>query len=121
MKRRNQNIYDISYQPQVIGEHQVHILIEEHPILNSPFTVTVLPSFTAPANIIGGLKGPWGVAVREGGEVVVAEYRMVTVYQSSVEVERRNHLVLVAQVLVSSNSPRRCSNRHWRKHSCGRL
>ena len=74
VKRRNQNIYDISYQPQVTGEYQIHILIEEHPILNSPFTVTVLPNFTAPANIIGDLKGPWGIAVREGGEVVVAEW-----------------------------------------------
>ena len=73
VKRRNQNIYDISYQPQVTGEHQLHILIEEHPILNSPFTVTVLPSFTAPTNIIGDLNEPWGIAVREGGEVVVAE------------------------------------------------
>ena len=74
VKRRNQNIYDISYQPQIIGEHQLHILIEEHPILNSPFTVAVaLPNFTAPANIIGDLKEPWGIAVREGGEVVVAE------------------------------------------------
>ena len=74
VKRRNQNIYDISYQPQVTGEHQLHILIEEQPILNSPFTVSVLPDFTAPAKVIGGLKGPWGIAVREGGEVVVAEY-----------------------------------------------
>ncbi|CAI8032117.1 E3 ubiquitin-protein ligase TRIM71 [Geodia barretti] len=73
-KRRNRNIYDISYQPQVTGEHQLHILIEEHPILNSPFTVTVLSNFTAPANIIRGLDMPWGIAVREGGEVVVAEY-----------------------------------------------
>ncbi|CAI8022665.1 E3 ubiquitin-protein ligase TRIM71, partial [Geodia barretti] len=73
VKRRNQNIYDISYQPQVTGEHQLHILIEEHPILNSPFTVTVLPNFTAPANIIGDLNAPYGIAVREGGEVVVAE------------------------------------------------
>ena len=74
VKRRNQNIYHISYQPQVTGEHQLNILIEEQPILNSPFTVTVLPNFTAPANIIGDLKGPWGIAVREGGEVVVAEH-----------------------------------------------
>ena len=74
VKRRNQNIYDISYQPQVTGEHQLHILIEEHPILNSPFTVTVLPNFTAPANIIGDLNSPWRVAVREEGEVVVAEW-----------------------------------------------
>ncbi|CAI8041732.1 E3 ubiquitin-protein ligase TRIM71, partial [Geodia barretti] len=73
VKRRNQNIYDISYQSQVAGEHQLHILIEEHPILNSPFTVTVLPNFTAPTNIIGDLNTPYGIAVREGGEVVVAE------------------------------------------------
>ena len=79
VKRRNQNIYDISYRPQVAGEHQLHILIEEHPILNSPFTVTVLPNFTAPANIIGYLKGPWGIAAREGGEVVVAEWSSLCV------------------------------------------
>ena len=74
MKRRYQNIYDISYQPQVTGEHQLHILIEERRILNSPFIVTVLPDFTAPANIIGNLNRPHGIAFREGGEVVVAEY-----------------------------------------------
>ena len=73
VKRRNDNRYDISYQPQATGEHQLHILIEEQPILNSPFTVTVLPNLTAPANIIGDLKRPWGIAVREGGQMVVAE------------------------------------------------
>ena len=73
VKRRNQNIYDIGYQPQVTGEHQLHILIEEQLILNSPFTVTVLPNFTAPAKVIGDLNKPWGIAVREGGEMVVAE------------------------------------------------
>ena len=74
VKRRNQNIYDISYQPQVTGEHQLHILIEEQPIFNSPFTVTVLPNFTTPAKVIGGLKGPWGIAIKKGGEMVVAEW-----------------------------------------------
>ena len=73
VKRRNQNIYDISYRPQVTGEYQIHILIEEHPILNTPFTVTVLPNFTAPTNTIGDLNYPNGIAVWEGGEVVVAE------------------------------------------------
>ena len=74
VKRRNDNRYDISYQPQATGEHQLHILIEEQPILNSPFTLTVLPNFTAPANIIRDLSRPWGIAVREGGQMVVAEY-----------------------------------------------
>ena len=73
VNRGDQNIYKISYQPQVTGEHQLHLLIGEHPILNSPFTVTVLPNLTAPANIIGDLNLPWGIAVREGGKVVVAE------------------------------------------------
>ena len=73
VKRRNQNIYDISYQPQVTGEHQLHILIEEQPILNSPFTVSVLPNFTAPAKVIGDLQGPRSIALREGGEMVVVE------------------------------------------------
>ena len=73
VKRRNGNRYDISYQPQATGEHQLHILIEEQPILNSPFTVTILPNLTAPANIIGDLKDPCGIAVREGGQIVVTE------------------------------------------------
>ena len=72
VKRRNQNIYDISYQSQITGEHQLHILIEEQPILNSPFTLTVLPNFTAPAKVIGDLNRPFGIAIMEGGEVMVA-------------------------------------------------
>ncbi|CAI8055041.1 E3 ubiquitin-protein ligase TRIM71 [Geodia barretti] len=66
VKRRNRNIYDISYQPQATGELQLHVLIEEHPILNSPFTVTVLPNFTAPANIIGDLNGAMGYSCQGG-------------------------------------------------------
>ena len=73
VKRRDLNIYDITYQPQHSGKHQLHILMEDHPILNSPFTVTILPHLTAPTNIIRDLKWPWGIAFREGGEVVVTE------------------------------------------------
>ena len=73
VKRRNDNIYDISYQPQTTGEHQLHILIEEQPILNSPFTVTVLPNFTTPTKVIGDLKGPWSIAFGDGGQIVVSE------------------------------------------------
>ena len=73
LKRRNQNMYEITHQPQHIGRHQLHILVEDHQILNSPFTVTILPNLTAPASIIGDLNRPWGIAAREGGELVVAE------------------------------------------------
>ena len=33
VERRNQNIYNISYQPQVTGQHLLHVLIEDRPIL----------------------------------------------------------------------------------------
>ena len=73
VKRRNDNIYDISYQPQASGEHQLHILVEEQPICNTPFTVTVLPNLTTPAKVIRDLKWPYGIAFGEGGQIVVSE------------------------------------------------
>ena len=73
VERRDKNSYDITYQPEHLGKHQLHILVEDHLIFNSPLTVTVLPNFTAPSNIIRDLNMPWGIAVREGGEIVVSE------------------------------------------------
>ena len=73
VERRDQNNYDITYQPQHSGKHQLHILIEDHHILNSPFSVAVLPDLTTPTNIIRDLERPYDIAVREGGEGVVAE------------------------------------------------
>ena len=73
VKRRNDNIYDINYQPLATGEYQLHILVDEQPICNSPFTVTVLPNLTAPAKVIRDLKGPWGIAIGEEVQIVVSE------------------------------------------------
>ena len=73
VKRKDDKNYEITYQPQLIGQHQLHISAQDQPILNSPFSVVVLPDLTAPERTIEGLKKPWGVAVREGGEVVVTE------------------------------------------------
>ena len=73
VNRRNDNIYDISYQPQATGEHQLYILIEEESICNSPFTVTVLPNLTAPAKVIGDLKWPRGIAFGEEQQIFVSE------------------------------------------------
>ena len=44
----------------------------EH-IKGSPFPVTVIRKLDTPIEIISGLKGPWGVAVNQKGEVVVGE------------------------------------------------
>ena len=72
VKRREENKYEISYQPQHRGRHQLHIRVEGKHISNSPFTVPVLPNLTAPT-IINGLQWPWGIAISEGEEIIVAE------------------------------------------------
>ena len=64
--------YEISYSPQHRGRHQLHIRVEDTHISGSPFTVAVLT--TTPTSSIRGLSGPWGVAVNERGQVIVAEY-----------------------------------------------
>ena len=73
VKRREENKYEISYQPQHRGRHQLHIQVKGKHILNSPFTVPVLLNLTVPTNTIGGLQHPWGIALSEGGEIIVAE------------------------------------------------
>ena len=66
-ERRDQKI------TQHPGQYGKRKLVEDCSILNSPSTVTFLPNFTAPTKIIRDLNRPWGIAVREGGEIVVSE------------------------------------------------
>ena len=68
--------YEISYQATSRGRHQLHIKVEGEHIKGSPFTVTVkLPvqKLGTPTKTISGLKNPWGVAVNQRGEIIVAE------------------------------------------------
>ena len=68
------NSYEITYQPQHRGRHQLHVAVEGCPIFNSPCTVNVLPNFTTPLKIVReGLRRPWNIAVREGGDMIVTE------------------------------------------------
>ena len=67
----DENIFEISYQPTYLGNHQLHIKMEEEHIKGSPFSITVI--MKKPINIINGLKNPWGVAVNKKGEIIVAE------------------------------------------------
>ena len=83
VETESKSIYNVSYEPQVTGEHQLHILVEEHPILNSPFAVTVLPNLTEPCELIEGLYQPMDVAVMKEGEVIIAEDSGVTMYTCS--------------------------------------
>ena len=70
------NKYEVSYQATSRGRHQLHIKVEGEHIKGSPFTVLVkLPvqKLGTPVRVIGGLRGPRGVAVNQRGEGIVAE------------------------------------------------
>ena len=69
--------YEISYQPNSRGRHQLHIKVKGEHIKGSPFTVIVkLPvqKLGTPIKIIGGLGGPCYVTVNQKGNIIVAEY-----------------------------------------------
>ena len=64
--------YQISYRPERRGRHQLHIRVEDTHISGSPFTTAVIA--TTPTRSITDLSWPWGVAVNERGQIVVAEH-----------------------------------------------
>ncbi len=81
VERRGESQYEISYQPTIMGRHQLCIKVGGQHIKGSPFSVNVqfIPVLT-----IGGVKNRTGVAVNWRGEVVVTEGggHCVTVFSS---------------------------------------
>ena len=76
VERRGQSQYKISYHPTIKGRHQLHIKMEDQHIRGSPFSVAVkspVEKLGTPILTIGGVRGPWGVAINQRGEVVVTE------------------------------------------------
>ena len=68
--------YEISYQPRVGGSHQLHVRVGREEVRGSPFPVTVKIPVDKLGTIIKTfdcVKGPWGVAGNNSGEVIVAE------------------------------------------------
>ena len=75
VKKTEASQYEISYQA-TSRRHQLHIKVEGEHIKGSPFTVTVkipVKKLGTPIKIIGGVNRPWGVAVNQRGEILVAE------------------------------------------------
>ena len=85
VERVRDNQYQISYRPEHRGRHQLHIRVKDTHISGSPFTTAVIT--TTPTNIIAGLNWPWGVAVNERGQIVVAEYNghCISIFSASGE------------------------------------
>ena len=73
VKKTEASLYEISYQATSRGMHQLHIKVEGEYIKGSPFPVTVIKKLGTPFKTISGVKWPWGVAVNQRGEVIVAE------------------------------------------------
>ena len=76
VKKTGDGQYEISYQPASRGRHQLHIKVEGDHIKGSPFPVTVnLPvqKLGTPIKTISRVNRPWGVAVNQRGEIIVAE------------------------------------------------
>ena len=77
LERSGQSQYEISYQPTIKGRHQLHVKVQGQHIRGSPFSVAVkspVENLGTPILTIGGVKNPWGVAINQRGEVVVAEW-----------------------------------------------
>ena len=74
VQKKEKNKYTFSYQPTHRGRHQLHVKVEGVPIRGSPFAVIAVKNLSTPIRTIGGLKSPWGVAVNQRGEIIVAEY-----------------------------------------------
>ena len=76
VKKTEASQYEISYQATSRERHQLHIKVEGEHIKGSSFPVVVkLPvhKLGTPIKTISGVKWPWGVAVNQRGEVIVAE------------------------------------------------
>ena len=88
-ERRDEGLYEISYQPTIKGRHHLNIIIEGQHIRGSPFTVLAsrCPADEMKCSIltIHTEERPWGVALNKQGEVVVTSFSQhcVTVFGPS--------------------------------------
>ena len=76
--------YQVDYRPTRKGRHQLHIKVSDQHIRGSPFTVVALRKFEYPTRIITGLNLPCGVAISEGGHIIITEFsaNCVSIYDS---------------------------------------
>ena len=75
--RKEDNTYELKYQPQSHGQHDLHVKVYGRPIKNSPFTVAVRKATPdcqgTYVKSITALKLPVYLAVTREGQIVVAE------------------------------------------------
>ena len=90
VERKGQSQYEINYQPAIKGRHQLHVKVEGQHIRGSPFTISAkspVEKLGTPILTLRGVEQPWGVAINQRGEVIVAEWggHCVSVFSPSGE------------------------------------
>ena len=67
---------EVSYTAISRGQHKLHVRLNDIEINGSPFTMTVYSDPTQlahPVRVVTGLKGPYGIAFNNRGEMIVSE------------------------------------------------
>ena len=90
IERIGQSQYEVNYQPTIKGRHQLHVKVEGQHIRGSPFTISAkspVEKLGTPILTFCGVRQPWGVAINQRGEVIVAEWggHCVSVFSPSGE------------------------------------
>ena len=67
------NKYEIQHQFTHKGRYDLHIKVSDQHIKGSPFIMQVLRKFNVPSRYITRLNSPVGVAIDEGGLIIIAE------------------------------------------------
>ena len=76
VERKGGSQYEISYQPNIKGRHQLHVRVGGQHVRGSPFSVAVkspVVKLGTPLLAITDINEPVGVATGQKGEVIVAE------------------------------------------------
>ena len=76
------DIYEVSYQPNTRGQHELSVRVNDVPVQGSPFLVYVRQAphlLGRPVRVIKGLSDPRMVATSSSGELVVSEYYKVSI------------------------------------------
>ena len=85
--------YQVDYRPTRRGRHQLHIKVCDQHIRGSPFAVVALGKLEAPTRIITDLNLPWGVAVDERAQIIIAESgrHCISIYSSGKRIRSFGH------------------------------
>ena len=76
------DIYEVSYQPNTRGRHELSVRVNDVPVQGSPFLVYVRQAphlLGRQVRVIKELRGPCRVATTSSGELVVSEYHKVSI------------------------------------------